>query len=108
MGRDSAAGVLSLHLGGRCGRYSSDWPSLYLEMDCLDRASEHKQVRSKILLWQSLVSAAKLSKFQLIVMPLLTLISVLFFVEMLYIDVDTEVRGVDRVSAALILTLFQK
>ena len=53
VGRDSAAGVLSLHLGGRCGRYSSDWPSLYLEMDCLDRASGHKQVRSKILLWQS-------------------------------------------------------
>ena len=60
MGRDSAAGVLSLHLGSRCGRYSSDWPSLYLEMDCLDRASGHKQVRSKILLWQSLVSAAEL------------------------------------------------
>ena len=47
VGRDSAAGVLSLHLSSRCGRYSSDWPSLWPEMDYLDQASGHKQVWAK-------------------------------------------------------------
>ena len=41
-------------------------------------------------------------------MRLLALLLVSFLVEMLNVDVDIEVQGNDWVSAALILTLFQK
>ena len=54
VGRDSAAGVLSPHLSSRCGRYSSDWPSLWPEMDYLDQASGHKQVQAKLFFFRFL------------------------------------------------------